>query len=162
MKLNQITDNEGARKSRTRVGRGIGCTKGKTCGRGVKGQTSRSGVAINGFEGGQMPIYRRLPKRGFKNVNAVEYYVLTVERLQQAINGGRLDLSKTVTAKDLKAAGVIHKILGGLRLIGTAELSAKVSIEVVGATPGAIASVEKAGGSVTVLAPAKEEAPAEG
>jgi large subunit ribosomal protein L15 len=134
MKLNQITDNEGARKSRTRVGRGIGCTKGKTCGRGVKGQTSRSGVAINGFEGGQMPIYRRLPKRGFKNV----------------------------TAGDLKAAGVIHKTLGGLRLIGTGELSAKVSIEVVGATPGAIASVEKAGGSVTVLAPAKEEAPAEG
>lgn len=162
MKLNQITDNEGARKSRTRVGRGIGCTKGKTCGRGVKGQTSRSGVAINGFEGGQMPIYRRLPKRGFKNVNAANYVVLTVERLQQAINGGRLDLAQPITGAALKAAGVVHKTLDGLRLIGTGELSAKVTIEVAGATPGAIASVEKAGGSVTVLAPAKEEASAEG
>lgn len=162
MKLNQITDNEGARKPRTRVGRGIGCTKGKTCGRGVKGQTSRSGVAINGFEGGQMPIYRRLPKRGFKNVNTANYVVLTVERLQQAINGGRLDLAQPITGATLKAAGVVHKTLDGLRLIGTGELSAKVTIEVAGATPGAIASVEKAGGSVTVLAPAQEEAPAEG
>lgn len=162
MKLNQITDNEGARKSRTRVGRGIGCTKGKTCGRGVKGQTSRSGVAINGFEGGQMPIYRRLPKRGFKNVNSSNFVVLTVERLQQAITGGRLDLAQPITGAALKAAGVVHKTLDGLRLIGTGELSAKVTIEVAGATPGAIASVEKAGGSVTVLAPAKEEAPAKG
>lgn len=162
MKLNQITDNEGARKSRTRVGRGIGCTKGKTCGRGVKGQKSRTGVSINGFEGGQMPIYRRLPKRGFKNVNTANYVVLTVERLQQAITGGRLDLAQPITGAVLKAAGVVHKTLDGLRLIGTGELSAKVAIEVAGATPGAIASVEKAGGSVTVLAPAKEEAPAEG
>ncbi|SBW12901.1 50S ribosomal subunit protein L15 [uncultured Alphaproteobacteria bacterium] len=158
MKLNQIADNAGARKSRTRVGRGIGCTKGKTCGRGVKGQKSRTGVAIHGFEGGQMPIYRRLPKRGFKNPNAVEYYVLTVARLQKAIDGGRLDLAQPVTGAALKAAGVIHKTLAGLRLIGTGELSAKVAIEVVGATPGAIAAVEKAGGTVTVLKPVAAEA----
>lgn len=157
MKLNQIADNAGARKSRTRVGRGIGCTKGKTCGRGVKGQKSRSGVAINGFEGGQMPVYRRLPKRGFKNVNAVEFAELTIDRLQQAINHG-LDVAQTVTAEGLKAAGVIHKPLAGIRLIGTGELSAKVAIEVAGATPGAIASVEKAGGTVTVLKPAVAEA----
>ena len=158
MKLNEIADNSGARKARTRVGRGIGCTKGKTCGRGVKGQKSRTGVAINGFEGGQMPIYRRLPKRGFKNPNAVEYYVLTVARLQKAIDGGRLDLAKPITGEVLKAAGVIHKTLAGLRLIGTGELSAKVAIEVVGATPGAIASVEKAGGTVTVLKAVAAEA----
>ncbi len=157
MKLNQIADNAGARKVRTRVGRGIGCTKGKTCGRGVKGQTSRSGVAINGFEGGQMPIYRRLPKRGFKNVNAVEFSELTIDRLQQAINHG-LDVAQPLTAEVLKAAGVIHKPLAGIRLIGVGELSAKVTIEVVGATPGAIASVEKAGGSVTVLKPAVADA----
>ncbi len=160
MKLNQIADNEGARKARTRVGRGIGCTKGKTCGRGVKGQKSRTGVAINGFEGGQMPIYRRLPKRGFKNVGRIEYAELTIARLQQAIDGGKLDLKQTVNAEALKVAGIIHKPLAGLRLIGTGELSTKVTIEVAGATPGAIASVEKAGGSVTVTAP-KAEAPAE-
>lgn len=157
MKLNQIADNAGARKARTRVGRGIGCTKGKTCGRGVKGQKSRSGVAINGFEGGQMPVYRRLPKRGFKNVNAIEFSELTIDRLQQAINHG-LDVAQTLTAESLKAAGVIHKPLAGIRLIGTGELSAKVAIEVAGATPGAIASIEKAGGTVTVLKPVVAEA----
>lgn len=157
MKLNEIADNAGARKVRTRVGRGIGCTKGKTCGRGVKGQKSRTGVAINGFEGGQMPIYRRLPKRGFKNVNAVEFSELTIDRLQQAINHG-LDVAQPLTAEVLKAAGVIHKPLAGIRLIGTGELSAKVTIEVAGATPGAIAAVEKAGGAVTVLKPAVAEA----
>jgi len=160
MKLNQIADNEGARKVRTRVGRGIGCTKGKTCGRGVKGQKSRTGVSINGFEGGQMPIYRRLPKRGFKNVNRVEFAELTVVRLQQAIAGGKLDIAQPLTAEALKAAGVIRKQLAGVRLIGSGELTAKVTIEVAGATPGAIAAVEKAGGSVTVTAP-KVEAPAE-
>jgi len=160
MKLNQIADNAGARKARTRVGRGIGCTKGKTCGRGVKGQKSRTGVSINGFEGGQMPIYRRLPKRGFKNPNRVEFAELTIARLQQAINGGKLDLAQTLNAEVLKAAGIIHKPMAGIRLIGTGDLSAKVTIEVVGATPGAIASVEKAGGAVTVLAPAAP-APAE-
>jgi len=160
MKLNQIADNDGARKSRTRVGRGIGCTKGKTCGRGVKGQKSRTGVSINGFEGGQMPIYRRLPKRGFKNPNRVEFAELTIARLQQAIEGGKLDLAKPLNAEVLKAAGIVHKPLAGLRLIGVGELSAKVTIEVVGATPGAIASVEKAGGAVTVVAPVAP-APAE-
>jgi large subunit ribosomal protein L15 len=159
MKLNQIADNAGARKVRTRVGRGIGSTKGKTSGSGQKGQKSRTGVAINGFEGGQMPLYRRLPKRGFKNPTRVEFAELTITRLQQAIAGGKLDLSKTVDIEMLKAAGVVHKPMAGLRLIGTGELSAKVTIEVAGATPGAIAAVEKAGGKVAVLAP-KVEAPA--
>jgi len=158
MKLNQITDNAGSRKVRTRVGRGIGCTKGKTCGRGVKGQKSRSGVSINGFEGGQMPIYRRLPKRGFTNIHRVEFAELTIQRLQQAIDGGRLDIAQTVTAETLKTAGVVHKQLGGIRLIGTGELSVKLNLEVFSATPGAIASVEKAGGSVTVLRAAPVEA----
>jgi len=160
MKLNQIADNAGARKGRMRVGRGIGSGKGKTCGRGVKGQKSRTGVSINGFEGGQMPIYRRLPKRGFNNIHRIEFAELTIQRLQQAIDGGKLDLAQPINAETLKAAGVVHKPLAGIRLIGVGELSAKVTVEAVGATPGAIASVEKAGGTVTVLKAAAEAAEA--
>ncbi len=156
MKLNQIADNAGSRPGRMRVGRGIGSGKGKTCGRGVKGQKSRSGVSINGFEGGQMPIYRRLPKRGFNNIHRIAYAELTVQRLQQAIEGGKLDLAQPINAETLKAAGVVHKPLAGIRLIGAGELSAKITIEVFAATSGAIASVEKAGGSVTVTRPAAE------
>ncbi len=153
MKLNQIADNAGSRPGRMRIGRGIGSGKGKTGGRGVKGQKSRTGVSINGFEGGQMPIYRRLPKRGFTNIHRIEYAELTINRLQQAVEGGKLDLAQPITAEALKAAGIVHKPQAGIRLIGTGELSAKVNLEVFAATPGAIASVEKAGGSVKVLRP---------
>lgn len=159
MKLNQITDNQGARKTRTRVGRGIGSGLGKTAGRGGKGQTARKGGAKAGFEGGQMPIYRRLPKRGFNKPNAVEYNEVNLARVQAAIESEKLDASAPVTAAALLAAGVITKLeKGGVRLIGKEKFSAKLSFEVFYATKGAIAAVEKAGGSVKILRPAKEEA----
>ena len=150
MKLNQIRDNEGATQNRTRVGRGIGCGKGKTCGRGVKGQTSRTGVAIKGFEGGQMPLHRRLPKRGFNPIDRVEYAEVNVGRLQQAVEAGRLDAGKPVGLAELVAAGLVREGLTQVRLLGKGDLKAKVAITVAGATKGAIALVEKAGGSVTV------------
>lgn len=153
MKLNELRDNEGARYKAKRVGRGIGSGKGKTSGSGVKGQSSRTGVAINGFEGGQMPIYRRLPKRGFHVPFPKEFSEINIGRIQKAIDEKRLDAKKTITAEILQAAGLIGKIYDGLRLLGRGELSAKVTIEVVGASAAAIAAVEKAGGSVTVLAP---------
>lgn len=152
MKLNEIRDNEGARKERIRVGRGIGSGKGKTGGRGVKGQTSRSGVAINGFEGGQMPIYRRLPKRGFKSLNRQEYAEVNLDRLQKAIDAGKLNAGETITGAALVAAGVISSVLDGVRLLGRGTLTAKVTIEVIGATASAVEAVQKAGGSVVVLA----------
>ncbi len=152
MKLNDIRDNAGARKARIRVGRGIGSGKGKTGGRGVKGQTSRTGVAINGFEGGQMPIYRRLPKRGFKNPFRRDYAEVNLDRLQKAVEAGKLNAAETLTGDKLVAAGVIANVKDGVRLLGRGELSAKVTIEVAGATQAAIAAVEKAGGSVVVLA----------
>ena len=152
MKLNEIRDNEGARKERIRVGRGIGSGKGKTGGRGVKGQTSRSGVAINGFEGGQMPIYRRLPKRGFKNIFRLEYAEVNLDRLQKAIDAGKLNAGETITGAALVAAGVISSVLDGVRLLGRGTLTAKVTIEVIGATASAVEAVQKAGGSVVVLA----------
>ena len=150
MKLNQIRDNEGATQNRTRVGRGIGCGKGKTCGRGVKGQTSRTGVAIKGFEGGQMPLHRRLPKRGFNPIDRVEYAEVNVGRLQQAIEAGRLDAGKPIGIAELLAAGLVREGQPLVRLLGKGDLKAKVAITVAGATKGAIALVEKAGGSVTV------------
>jgi large subunit ribosomal protein L15 len=153
MKLNELRDNDGARYKAKRVGRGIGSGKGKTSGSGVKGQSSRTGVAINGFEGGQMPIYRRLPKRGFHVPFPKEFSEINIGRIQKAIDEKRLDAKKTITAEILQAAGLIGKIYDGLRLLGRGELSAKVTIEVVGASAAAIAAVEKAGGSVTVLAP---------
>jgi large subunit ribosomal protein L15 len=153
MKLNEIRDNDGARKERIRVGRGIGSGKGKTGGRGVKGQTSRTGVAINGFEGGQMPIYRRLPKRGFTQIFRKDYAEVNLDRLQDAITSGKLSTDTPINAQSLVTAGVISKLLDGVRLLGRGTLSAKITIEVSGATPTAIKAVEAAGGTITVLAP---------
>ncbi len=150
MKLNEIRDNDGARKSRMRICRGIGSGKGKTGGRGGKGQTARTGVAINGFEGGQMPLYRRLPKRGFNNIFADKYAEINLGRLQAAIDKGIVDASKEINADVLCQAGVLKKTYSGLRLLGNGELKAKVTIKVAGSTAAAKAAVEKAGGQVIV------------
>ncbi|MBO9098210.1 MULTISPECIES: 50S ribosomal protein L15 [unclassified Rhizobium] len=151
MKLNEITDNEGSTHSRKRLGRGIGSGKGKTGGRGVKGQKSRSGVAINGFEGGQMPIYRRLPKRGFNNIFKSDYVVVSVARLQAAVDAGKLDAKTTIDAVALKAAGVIRRVKDGVRILSDGEISAKLTLEVAGASKSAVEKIEKAGGSVKLL-----------
>ena len=150
MKLNEIKDKDGATHARKRVGRGIGSGLGKTSGRGVKGQKARSGVSIKGFEGGQMPLHRRLPKRGFNNINSKVYSEVNVGRLQQAIDAGKLDAS-AIDAAALKAAGVLTKIgKDGVRLLGSGELSVAITITVAGATAGAKAAVEKAGGKVQI------------
>ena len=156
MKLNELRDAEGATHSRKRVGRGIGSGKGKTAGRGVKGQKSRSGVAINGFEGGQMPIYRRLPKRGFTNIFAKDFNVVSLGRLQVALDAKKLDAGKTIDAEALKAAGVIRRVKDGVRILGDGDLSAKLTIEAAGASKSAIEKIEKAGGSVRLLNAAAE------
>ncbi len=154
MKLNEIADNPGARKLRTRVGRGIGSGLGKTAGRGGKGQTARKGGAKAGFEGGQMPIYRRLPKRGFNKHNPVAYNEVNLARVEAAIASNKLDGKAVVTGAVLLAAGVITKLAkGGVRLIGKDKFSSKLSFEVFYATKGAVAAVEKAGGSVKILRP---------
>jgi large subunit ribosomal protein L15 len=160
MKLNEIRDNEGARKSRIRVGRGIGSGKGKTGGRGVKGQKSRTGVAIKGYEGGQMPIHMRLPKRGFKNLFRLDYNTVNIGRVQVAIDAGKLDKGAKVDAAALIAAGVIRRAKDGVRLLGQGELKAKLDFVVAGCSAGAKEAVEKAGGSVTVVEP-KAKAAAE-
>ncbi|MBV8060994.1 MAG: 50S ribosomal protein L15 [Alphaproteobacteria bacterium] len=160
MKLNDLRDNPGARKKRMTVGRGIGSGKGKTSGRGVKGQKARTGVSIRGFEGGQMPLHRRMPKRGFNNIFAKEYAELNLGRLQQAIDAGRIDAKKPITDETLVQAGVVAKSRDGVRLLGKGELKAKVELTVAGASKSAIAAVEKAGGKVTVTTPAKEKAAA--
>jgi large subunit ribosomal protein L15 len=152
--LNKITDNPGARKSRIRVGRGIGSTKGQTGGRGVKGQKSRTGVAIKGYEGGQMPIHMRLPKRGFKNPFRLDYNVVNLDDLQAAVDAGKLDAKAKVDVEALVKAGVLRRAKDGVRLLGRGELKAKLALEVAGASEAAKAAVEKAGGSVTVTAPA--------
>ena len=158
MKLSDIADNAGSRKKRMRVGRGIGSGKGKTSGRGGKGQTARSGVRIKGFEGGQMPLHRRLPKRGFNNIFRLEFVEINLDRLQEAIDAKLLDAKDTVTAESLVKAGVLRRSRDGVRLLGRGELKAKLAIEVHGASKSAIAAVEKAGGSVKILAPvAKDE-----
>jgi large subunit ribosomal protein L15 len=157
MKLSDIADNAGSRKKRMRVGRGIGSGKGKTSGRGGKGQTARSGVRIKGFEGGQMPLHRRLPKRGFNNVFRVEYAEINLDRIQQAIDAKAIDATSAINAESLVKAGVLRRAKAGVRLLGRGELKAKINIEVHGASKSAIAAVEKAGGSVKILAPAKEE-----
>ncbi|MEF2074469.1 50S ribosomal protein L15 [Consotaella aegiceratis] len=149
MKLNELSDKDGATHSRKRVGRGIGSGLGKTGGRGVKGQKSRSGVALNAFEGGQMPLYRRLPKRGFTNIFAKNYNVVSVGRLQQAVDAGKLDASQKIDVSSLKTAGIVRRPKDGVRLLGDGELSAKLDIVVAGASKTAIEKVEKAGGSVT-------------
>ncbi|AGS21538.1 50S ribosomal protein L15 [Rhizobium etli] len=158
MKLNEIKDNEGSTHSRKRLGRGIGSGSGKTAGRGVKGQKSRSGVAINGFEGGQMPIYRRLPKRGFNNIFASDFVVVSLARIQAAIDAGKLDAKATVDAAALKAAGVIRRAKDGVRVLADGDLKAKITIVVAGASKPAVEKIEKVGGTVTLLsAPAAAE-----
>ncbi|HEU0084415.1 MAG TPA: 50S ribosomal protein L15 [Bradyrhizobium sp.] len=157
MKLSELADNPGSRKKRTRVGRGIGSGKGKTAGRGGKGQTARSGVRIKGFEGGQMPLHRRLPKRGFNNIFRVEFAEINLDRLQDAIDAKTLDAKSTINAEALVKSGVIRRAKGGVRLLGRGEIKAKLDIEVHGASKSAIAAVEKAGGTVKILAPKKDE-----
>jgi len=158
MKLNELSDNPGATPSRTRVGRGIGSGKGKTGGRGVKGQKSRSGVSIKGFEGGQMPLYRRLPKRGFTNIFAKEFAVINLGRIQKAIDAKKLDIKKPVDIDALLAAGLVGKIVDGVRLLAKGDFNAKVDFQVTGASKTAVEAVEKAGGSVTLpeVKPRKE------
>jgi large subunit ribosomal protein L15 len=148
MKLNELSDKEGATHSKKRLGRGIGSGSGKTAGRGVKGQKARSGVAINGFEGGQMPLYRRLPKRGFKNIFAKKFNVVSLARVQQAVDAEKLDAKATVDAEALVKAGVIRRAKDGVRLLSDGELKAKLSFDIAGASKSAIEKVEKAGGSV--------------
>ncbi len=157
MKLSDIADNAGSRKKRMRVGRGIGSGKGKTAGRGGKGQTARSGVRIKGFEGGQMPLHRRLPKRGFNNIFRLDFAEINLDRLQQAIDAKLVEVKETVTIESLVKSGVIRRAKDGLRLLGRGELTAKIAIEVHGASKSAVAAVEKAGGTVKILAPAKKE-----
>lgn len=163
MKLNELSDRPGANKRGKRVGRGIGSGKGKTAGRGHKGQKSRSGVALKGFEGGQMPLYRRLPKRGFVNVFRKNFWVVNLERLQKAIDDKTIDAAKPVGRKALVAAGLVRRGGGGVRLLARGEIKAALTIEVDGASKAAVAAVEKAGGKV-ILPPAPQaplaEAPA--
>ena len=151
MKLNELADRPGATKARMRIGRGIGSGKGKTGGRGVKGQKARTGVAIKGFEGGQMPLHRRLPKRGFNNIFSKDYNEVGLDRVQEAIDAGRLDAKTLVTAAALKAVGVIRREKDGVRLLANGDLKAAVAFEIAGASGPAIAAVEKAGGSVKQL-----------
>jgi len=148
MKLNDLRDKDGATHSKKRLGRGIGSGSGKTGGRGVKGQKARSGVAINGFEGGQMPLYRRLPKRGFNNIFAKSFTVVSLARIQVAIDAKKLDAKATVTAESLVAAGVIRRVKDGVRILSDGELKAKLAFDVAGASKAAIEKIEKAGGSV--------------
>ena len=156
MKLNEIQDNEGSTKNRKRVGRGIGSGSGKTGGRGVKGQSSRSGVAINGFEGGQMPIYRRLPKRGFTNIFAKDLNTVSVGRIQMAIDAGKLDAKAPITVAALVEAKVLRRVMDGVRVLSDGELTSAIHVDVAGASRVAIEKIEKAGGTVKV--PAKKAA----
>ncbi|PZP84316.1 MAG: 50S ribosomal protein L15 [Azospirillum brasilense] len=160
MQLNEIKDNKGARKGRMRVGRGLGSGKGKTAGRGYKGQTSRSGVAIKGFEGGQMPIHRRLPKRGFNNHTRVEYDVITLRDLQVLVDNGTFKAGDTVTTAALKEKGIVPKASEGVKLLLKGELKAKLNIDVERASKNATAAIEKLGGSVKVapVLPKREKA----
>lgn len=162
MKLNEIRDNEGARKGRMRVGRGIGSGKGKTSGRGQKGQTSRSGVSIAGFEGGQMPLHMRLPKRGFNNIFAKDYAEVNLGAIQKLVDAKKLDTKAVIDHAALKAAGLARGGKDGVRILGKGEFSAKLKFNVAGVSAGAKAAIEKAGGSVDVIVvvPAAEKAAA--
>jgi large subunit ribosomal protein L15 len=153
MKLHELAPKAGSRKARVRVGRGIGSGKGKTAGRGGKGQTARAGVAIKGFEGGQMPLHRRLPKRGFNNIFARRLNEVNLGRVQAAIDAGKLDPAATIDADALVKAGVLRRAKEGVRLLGMGEIKAKVAFSVWSASKSAVAAVDKAGGSVTILAP---------
>jgi len=155
MKLNELANISGSTKSRKRIGRGIGSGKGKTGGRGVKGQKSRSGVAIKGFEGGQMPIHMRLPKRGFNNINAKTFIPVNIGRLQEAIDAKKIDAKKPITIDVLVASGLVTRVRDGVRLLAKGDIKSKVNIEVSGASAAAIAAIERAGGTVSV--PAKVE-----
>ena len=157
MKLNDLRDNPGARKKRLIVGRGIGSTKGKTSGRGVKGQKARTGVSIKGFEGGQMPLSRRLPKRGFKNIFAKDYSTVSLGRLQTAVDTGRLDAKKPITSAILIETGVASKARDGVRILGNGSLKAKLDLTVAGASASAVVAIEKAGGKITTTAKKKGE-----
>ena len=158
MRLNGINDNPGSSKKRTRIGRGIGSGSGKQSGRGGKGQTARSGVRIKGFEGGQMPLHRRLPKRGFTNIFKTDYNEVNLGRVQQALDAGKLDGSQVITVDALVAAGVCAKVRDGVKLLGQGDFSAKVSFEVARASKAALAAIEKTGGSIKLLV---VDAPAE-
>jgi large subunit ribosomal protein L15 len=162
MKLNEISDNAGSRKGRMRIGRGIGSGKGKTGGRGGKGQTARTGVRIKGFEGGQMPLHRRLPKRGFNNIFALDLNEVNLGRVQQAIEKGTLDAKDVVDAEALVRAGVLRRAKHGVRLLGKGEIKAALQFAVYGAPKSAVAAVETAGGSVKILAPAKTDEEGDG
>lgn len=155
MRLNDLSDNKGATHARKRIGRGAGSGTGKTAAKGTKGQKSRSGVSIKGFEGGQMPLYRRVPKRGFTNIFRKKFVELNLGRLQAAIDAGKVDAKKTVTAASLVEAGVFRRAHDGVRLLAKGEISANVTIEAAGASKAAIAAVEKAGGKVVL--PAKDD-----
>jgi large subunit ribosomal protein L15 len=157
MKLSDLADNPGSSKKRMRVGRGIGSGKGKQAGRGGKGQTARSGVRIKGFEGGQMPMHRRLPKRGFTNEFRLDFVEINLDRIQQAIDAKKLDAGSVINAESLVKSGALRRPKDGVRLLGRGEITAKVNIEVHGASKAAIEAVEKAGGTVKILAPAKDE-----
>jgi large subunit ribosomal protein L15 len=158
MKLNEIAPKQGSSKKRFRIGRGIGSGAGKTGGRGGKGQTARSGVRIKGFEGGQMPIHRRLPKRGFKNTKfQLSLNEINLGKVQAAIDAGQIDAGAVVDVAALVNAGLLRRAKDGVRLLGDGELKAKVAFEVFGASKTAVAAVEKAGGSVKILAPKREE-----
>ncbi len=156
MKLTELHDNVGATKKRMRVGRGIGSGKGKTSGRGVKGQKARTGVAIKGFEGGQMPLHRRLPKRGFNNIHALDLNEVNLGRVQQAVEAGKLDTKASVTVDALVAAGILSRARDGVKVLGQGELKSKLSFEVWAASASAVAAIEKAGGSVKILRPVVE------
>jgi large subunit ribosomal protein L15 len=163
MKLNEIRDNKGARKGRKILGRGIGSGLGKTSGRGGKGQTARSGVALNGFEGGQTPIYRRLPKRGFNNIFRLDYQEINLGKLQWAIDEKRVDASKPIDAKTLVAAGILRREFDGLRVLGDGgdDFKAKVHLVAHGATKSAVAAVEKAGGKIEIVVTKREKVEAD-
>jgi large subunit ribosomal protein L15 len=161
MKLNEIADNAGAMHNTKRLGRGIGSGKGKTSGKGVKGQKARSGVAIKGFEGGQMPLHRRLPKRGFTNIFRLDFVEVSLAKVEAAVVAGKLDAKAAITGEALKAAGLIRRVKDGVRLLGPGELTKALTFEVAGASAPAAAAIEKAGGKLTVLAAKKVEAKAE-
>jgi large subunit ribosomal protein L15 len=161
MQLNDLKDNPGATKAPKRVGRGLGSGLGKTAGRGQKGQKSRSGVAIKGFEGGQNPLHMRLPKRGFNNPSRLNFAEINLDQLQLALDAGKLDASAPIDAKALVAAGMVRRELDGVRLLGRGELKAKVALELAGASASAVKAVEAAGGSVKVTRPPKADEKAE-
>ncbi len=156
MKLHELSDNAGAAKKQKRVARGPGSGKGKTAGRGIKGQKSRSGVAIGGYEGGQMPLYRRLPKRGFTKPNKLHFAVVNLGLIQKFIDAGKIDAKAEINAETLVASGLVRRALDGVRVLAKGEITSAVTIKVAGASAAAIEAVKKAGGTLTVPAAAAE------